>query len=212
MLIPEVVGFRLSGELPEGTTATDQVLTVTNMLRSHGVVGRFVEFYGPGVANVPLENRATIGNMSPEYGSTITIFPIDGETLRYLRFTGRPDDLVALVEAYAKEQGLWHDPGSEPVHRDDGPRPVGGRALHRRPARPQDRVPLREAKERFAVALVDSLPEAGLRATRGHPGVDRQHLRRGGRPVVPGQRSAVRHAGRRDHRATTPAPTRWRRT
>ena len=89
MLIPEVVGFKLAGELPEGTTATDLVLTVTNMLRSHGVVGRFVEFYGPGVANVPLENRATIGNMSPEYGATCAIFPIDDETLRYLRFTGR---------------------------------------------------------------------------------------------------------------------------
>ena len=136
MLIPEVVGFKLSGELPEGTTATDLVLTVTNMLRAHGVVGRFVEFYGPGVANVPVENRATIGNMSPEYGSTITIFPVDDETLRYLRFTGRPDDLVALVEAYAKEQGLWHDPDAEPhLHRDARARPVDGRAVHRR-ARP----------------------------------------------------------------------------
>ncbi|HZM38948.1 MAG TPA: aconitate hydratase AcnA, partial [Acidimicrobiales bacterium] len=160
MLIPEVVGFKLGGELPEGTTATDLVLTVTNMLRAHGVVGRFVEFYGPGVANVPLENRATIGNMSPEYGSTITIFPIDGETLRYLRFTGRPDSLVALVEAYAKEQGLWYDPAGEPSFTETleldlstvEPAIAG-------PARPQDRVLLREAKERFAVALADSLPE-----------------------------------------------------
>jgi aconitate hydratase len=160
MLIPEVVGFRLSGELPEGTTATDLVLTVTHMLRAHGVVGRFVEFYGPGVANVPLENRATIGNMSPEYGSTITIFPIDDETLRYLRFTGRPDARVALVEAYAKEQGLWHDPASEPTFTETleldlssvEPSIAG-------PARPQDRVPLREAQQRFAVALLDSLPE-----------------------------------------------------
>src|ERR671938_1013594 len=110
MLMPKVVGFKLSGELPEGSTATDLVLTVTELLRRHGVVGKFVEFYGPGVANVPLENRATIGNMSPEYGSTITIFPIDAETLRYLRFTGRPDEVVELVEAYAKEQGLWLDP------------------------------------------------------------------------------------------------------
>jgi aconitate hydratase len=165
MLIPEVVGFKLGGELPEGTTATDLVLTVTNILRAHGVVGRFVEFYGPGVANVPLENRATIGNMSPEYGSTITIFPIDGETLRYLRFTGRPDPLVALVEAYAKEQGLWHDPSGEPTFTETleldlstvEPAIAG-------PARPQDRVLLREAKERFVVALADSLPEAG-RAT-----------------------------------------------
>ncbi|HEY8548201.1 MAG TPA: aconitase family protein, partial [Acidimicrobiales bacterium] len=161
MLVPDVVGFRLSGEIPEGATATDLVLTVTNMLRAHGVVGRFVEFYGPGVANVPLENRATIGNMSPEYGSTITIFPIDGETLRYLRFTGRPEEQVALVEAYAKEQGLWHDPTVEPVFTETleldlstvEPSIAG-------PARPQDRVPLREAKERFAVSLLDSLPDA----------------------------------------------------
>jgi len=161
MLIPEVVGFKLAGELPEGTTATDLVLTVTNMLRAHGVVGRFVEFYGPGVANVPLENRATIGNMSPEYGSTITIFPIDDETLRYLRFTGRPDNLVALVEAYAKEQGLWHDPAVEPTFTETleldlstvEPAIAG-------PARPQDRVLLREAKERFGVSLADSLPDA----------------------------------------------------
>ncbi|HEV7861770.1 MAG TPA: aconitase family protein, partial [Acidimicrobiia bacterium] len=115
MLIPPVVGFRLAGELPEGATATDLVLTVTERLRRHGVVGKFVEFYGPGVANVPLENRATIGNMSPEYGSTITIFPVDGETLRYLRFSGRSDEQIALVEAYAKAQGLWHDPSVEPV-------------------------------------------------------------------------------------------------
>jgi aconitate hydratase len=161
MLIPEVVGFKLSGELPEGATATDLVLTVTNMLRAHGVVGRFVEFYGPGVANVPVENRATIGNMSPEYGSTITIFPVDGETLRYLRFTGRPDELVALVEAYAKEQGLWLDPAAEPVFTEtleldlsDVEPCIAG------PARPQDKVLLREAKERFAVALLDSLPDA----------------------------------------------------
>jgi aconitate hydratase len=115
MLIPRVVGFKLHGELPDGTTATDLVLTIAEQLRQHGVVGTFVEFYGPGVANVPLENRATIGNMSPEYGSTVTIFPIDDETLRYLRFTGRSEERVALVEAYAKAQGLWHDPGLEPA-------------------------------------------------------------------------------------------------
>src|ERR671910_4981 len=114
MLMPKVVGFKLSGELPEGSTATDLVLTVTELLRRHGVVGKFVEFYGPGVGNVPVENRATIGNMSPEYGSTCAIFPIDAETLRYLTFTGRPPELVALVEAYAKEQDLWHDPDAEP--------------------------------------------------------------------------------------------------
>ena len=160
MLIPEVVGIRLMGEMPEGTTATDLVLTVASLLRAHGVVGRFVEFYGPGVANVPLENRATIGNMSPEYGSTITIFPIDNETLRYLRFTGRSEKQVALVEAYAKEQGLWHDPKAEPVFTETlqldlssiEPSIAG-------PARPQDRVPLRQARERFAADLVGSLPE-----------------------------------------------------
>ena len=170
MLIPQVVGFKLSGELPEGTTATDLVLTVTNMLRTKGVVGRFVEFYGPGVANVPLENRATIGNMSPEYGSTITIFPIDDETLRYLRFTGRDEARASLVEAYAKEQGLWHDPAAEPTFTETleldlatvEPSIAG-------PARPQDRVPLREAKPRFAISLLDSLPDA-RRARPGRAG------------------------------------------
>src|SRR5918993_571092 len=109
MLIPRVVGFKLGGELPEGATATDLVLTVTQMLREHGVVGKFVEFYGPGIPNTPLADRATIGNMSPEFGSTCAVFPIDAETLRYLEFSGRPKELVSLVEAYAKEQGLWHD-------------------------------------------------------------------------------------------------------
>ncbi len=176
MLIPEVVGFKLAGELPEGATATDLVLTVTNMLRAHGVVGRFVEFFGPGVANVPVENRATIGNMSPEYGSTITIFPVDGETLRYLRFTGRSDDRVALVEAYAKEQGLWHDPAAEPIFTETLDLDLSTvEPCIAGPSRPQDRVPLREAQQRFAVALVDSLPEsarggAGTTVSVGHPG------------------------------------------
>jgi aconitate hydratase len=161
MLVPQVVGFRLSGALREGATATDLVLTVAELLRRYGVVGKFVEFFGPGVASVPLENRATIGNMSPEYGSTCSIFPIDGETLRYLRFTGRPAELVALVEAYAKEQGLWHDDESpapsysELVELDLGtvvPSLAG-------PARPQDRVPLDRAKELFGRALRSSLPD-----------------------------------------------------
>ena len=115
MLIPRVVGFKLTGELPDGTTATDLVLTITEMLRKHGVVGKFVEFYGEGVAAVPLANRATIGNMSPEFGSTAAMFPIDDETIKYLRLTGRPEEQLALVEAYAKAQGLWHDPAVEPV-------------------------------------------------------------------------------------------------
>src|SRR5579884_675803 len=113
MLIPQVLGFKLTGELQEGATATDLVLTVTEMLRAHGVVGKFVEFYGAGLANLPLADRATIGNMSPEFGSTCAIFPIDAETLRYLEFSGRPEELIELVEAYAKEQGLWHDEHSE---------------------------------------------------------------------------------------------------
>ena len=160
MLIPDVVGFRLHGEVPEGSTATDLVLTVTNMLRAHGVVGRFVEFFGPGVANVPLENRATIGNMSPEYGSTITIFPVDDETLRYLRFTGRADEQVALVEAYAKEQGLWHDPTVDPVFTETLELDLSTvEPCIAGPSRPQDKVPLRESKGRFAVSLLDSLPD-----------------------------------------------------
>ena len=160
MLIPPVVGFKLAGELPEGATATDLVLTVTERLRKHGVVGKFVEFYGPGCVNVPVENRATIGNMSPEYGSTITIFPVDDQTLRYLRFTGRPEETVALVEAYAKEQGLWLDPSATPAFSETleldlstvEPSLAG-------PARPQDRVPLREAKRRFVVALGQAIPD-----------------------------------------------------
>ncbi len=156
MLIPRVVGFKLSGELPEGTTATDLVLTITEMLRKHGVVGKFVEFYGPGVAAVPLANRATIGNMSPEYGSTVAIFPIDEETVRYLRLTGRDAAQVALVEAYAREQGLWHDPDAEPDYSERleldlstvEPSLAG-------PKRPQDRVALRTAKQAFRAALTD---------------------------------------------------------
>ncbi len=165
MLVPPVVGLRLTGELPEGTTATDLVLTVAQLLRSHGVVGKFVECYGPGVAQVPLENRATIGNMSPEYGSTVTIFPIDAETLRYLRLTGRPDEVCALVEAYAKEQGLWHDETAEPSYSERieldlstiEPSIAG-------PSRPQDRVPLRRSKAMFADALVRSLPDGAAAA------------------------------------------------
>jgi len=160
MLVPKVVGFKLTGELQEGATATDLVLTVTELLRKHGVVGKFVEFYGPGVAAVPLANRATIGNMSPEYGSTCAIFPIDDETLSYLRFTGRPEDLVTLVERYAKEQGLWHDPSVEPSFSErlelDLSTVVPSIAG---PSRPQDRVPLDRAKTMFAESLRTSLPD-----------------------------------------------------
>jgi aconitate hydratase len=155
MLLPPVVGLRLFGELPEGTTATDLVLTITELLRRHGVVGKFVEAYGPGVAAVPVENRATIGNMSPEYGATCTMFPIDQATLDYLRFTGRDEGHLALVEAYAKEQGLWHEPaGDEPVYSEtvelDLSSVVPSLAG---PARPQDRVSLAGAGHAFREAL-----------------------------------------------------------
>ena len=154
MLIPRVVGFKLSGTLPLGTTATDLALTITQMLRKHGVVGKFVEFYGPGVVAVPMANRATIGNMSPEYGSTCAIFPIDEETLRYLRLTGRSEDAVALVEQYAKKQGLWHDPSltprfSENIELDLStvvPSIAG-------PKRPQDRISLSDSKSSFESIL-----------------------------------------------------------
>ncbi len=150
MLIPRVVGFKLTGEISPGVTATDVVLTVTEMLRKHGVVGKFVEFYGQGVAEVPLANRATLGNMSPEFGSTAAIFPIDEVTIDYLRLTGRPQDQLELVEAYAKAQGMWHDPKREPVFSEyleldlsDVVPSIAG------PKRPQDRIPFSESKFAF---------------------------------------------------------------
>src|SRR3984893_4184932 len=150
ILIPRVVGFKLSGEIQPGVTATDVVLTVTEMLRKHGVVGKFVEFYGEGVAEVPLANRAPLGNMSPEFGSTAAIFPIDQETIDYLRFTGRKEEQLALVEAYAKEQGMWHDAAHEPefseyleLNLSDVVPSIAG------PKRPQDRIALSNAKSTF---------------------------------------------------------------
>ncbi|MBW3579092.1 MAG: aconitate hydratase [Actinobacteria bacterium] len=159
MLIPQVIGIRLTGSLPEGTTATDLVLTVTELLRRHGVVGRFVEFFGPGIASVALADRATIGNMAPEYGSTCAIFPIDDETLRYLRFTGRSPEQVGLVEAYAKAQGLFHDPRATPRYTDVLELDLSTvTASLAGPTRPQDRVPLDEAKTRFRRALGEIAP------------------------------------------------------
>ncbi len=170
MLIPKVVGFRLTGELPAGATATDLVLTITELLRKHGVVGKFVEFHGEGVAAVPVANRATIGNMSPEFGSTCALFPIDAETLTYLRLTGRPEAQIALVETYAKEQGLWHDPGRELVFSEEleldlatvVPSIAG-------PKRPQDRVALSDAKTGFREVLgnyvADPEPNGGVADT-----------------------------------------------
>ncbi|AZS40453.1 aconitate hydratase [Microbacterium oxydans] len=150
MLIPRVVGFKLSGEIPAGVTATDVVLTITDLLRKHGVVGKFVEFYGEGVASVPLANRATIGNMSPEFGSTAAIFPIDDVTLDYLRLTGRSDEAVALVEAYAKEQKLWHDASHEPTFSEYLELDLGTVVPSiAGPKRPQDRILLSEAKSQF---------------------------------------------------------------
>jgi aconitate hydratase A / 2-methylisocitrate dehydratase len=162
MLLPQVVGFKLDGELAEGATATDLVLTVTEMLRERGVVAKFVEFFGPGLAGLGLADRATIGNMSPEYGSTCAIFPVDAETLRYLELTGRPTETLELVDAYAREQGMFHEP--------DSPDPVFSEMLELSldevepsiagPKRPQDRVPLAQAKQAFLQALEEFDPEA----------------------------------------------------
>jgi aconitase A len=171
MLIPRVVGFKLHGDLPEGATATDLVLTVTQMLREHGVVSKFVEFFGPGVPNLPLADRATIGNMSPEFGSTCAIFPIDAETLRYLEFSGRPKERIELVEAYAREQGLWHDESSEePTYSETLELDLGQVVPSLAgPKRPQDRVSLTEAKASFRMALEDMLPTPTPRARATSP-------------------------------------------
>jgi aconitate hydratase len=162
MLIPRVVGFKLTGQIQPGVTATDVVLTVTEMLRAHGVVGKFVEFYGKGVAQVPLANRATLGNMSPEFGSTAAIFPVDSETIDYLRFTGRDEEQLALVEAYAKRQGMWHDPDHEPTFSEyleldlsDVVPSIAG------PKRPQDRIALSDAKTVFRKDIHNYVNEEG---------------------------------------------------
>jgi aconitate hydratase len=165
MLVPQVVGFKLMGELPEGATATDLVLTVTQILRETGVVGKFVEYFGHGLEKLPIADRATIGNMSPEYGATCGFFPVDAETLRYLRLTGRPEERIALVEAYCKENALWHDPDDPPTYSQIvdldlstvEPSLAG-------PRRPQDRIPLREAKQAF----VDALPSFGAEYGNAH--------------------------------------------
>ncbi|HEV3095159.1 MAG TPA: aconitate hydratase [Solirubrobacteraceae bacterium] len=161
MLIPQVLGFKLSGSLPEGATATDLVLTVTEMLRARGVVGKFVEFYGAGLAHLPIADRATIGNMSPEFGSTCAIFPIDAETLRYLELSGRPAERIELVEAYAREQGLWHDEDSEePTFTDTIELDLGEVVPSiAGPKRPQDRVALSDAKRAFGEAVRGLAPD-----------------------------------------------------
>src|SRR4249919_888219 len=162
MLLPQVVGFKLSGELPEGGTATDLVLTVTEMLRERGVVSKFVEFFGPGLHTLGLADRATIGNMSPEFGSTCAIFPVDAETLRYLELTGRPTKTIELVDAYAREQGMFFEPGSpEPAFSDLLELDLGEVVPSiAGPKRPQDRVPLADAKEAFLEAMEELDAEA----------------------------------------------------
>ncbi len=168
MLIPRVVGFKLSGELPEGATATDLVLTITEMLREHGVVGKFVEFYGRGVSAVPLANRATIGNMSPEYGSTIAVFPIDSHTTDYLKLTGRSAEQIALVEAYAKTQGLWHDDDREATYSEYLELDLSGVVPSLAgPKRPQDRVILSEAKGEFRAALENYVEDEAPESVEG---------------------------------------------
>jgi aconitate hydratase len=195
MLIPQVVGFRLEGELPEGSTATDLVLTVTQMLRERGVVGSFVEFFGPGLQNLPLADRATIGNMAPEYGATCGIFPVDAETLRYLEFSGRPPERVELVEAYCREQGLFHEEDSEEATYSDTleldlgdvePSLAG-------PKRPQDRVALAGAAEGFRAELADSLDDEQLAgydeaAAETFPASDPPTSDGGGEAPAPGRR------------------------
>jgi aconitate hydratase len=181
MLLPPVVGLRISGEPKPGITATDVVLTVTELLRDHGVVGSFVECFGPGVAALPLETRATIGNMSPEYGATCTMFPIDQVTLDYLRFTGREESHLELVEAYAKAQGLWHDPTApEPVYSEVATLDLGHVVPSLAgPSRPQDRVPLTTAKESFRVAL-----DHGVQSAATAPAAAPHHQMQDGDVVI----------------------------
>ena len=223
MLIPRVVGFKLNGDLPEGATATDLVLTITEMLRKHGVVGKFVEFYGPGVSVLPLANRATIGNMSPEFGSTIAVFPIDEETIKYLELTGRSEEQLALVEAYAKEQGLWHDPDAEPRFSEklelDLATVVPSLAG---PKRPQDRVSLSDAKEAFRARWPTTSTTPAMRrgTTRPSPSPSRPRraVHNGGHgaapstaqpptgrrpPEQPGAVTGRRHEFELDHGAVT---------
>ncbi len=222
MLIPKVVGFKLTGQIPAGATATDVVLTITEMLRRRGVVGKFVEFYGEGVGAVPLANRATIGNMSPEFGSTCAIFPIDEETIRYLKFTGRPAAQLELVEAYAKEQGLWHDPSREPAYSEtlelDLSTVVPSIAG---PKRPQDRISLSQAKQAFRTALVDyagspDQTDPDDAASTGGPSVDEavEETFPASDPIAPGSESDADEAPRApisaalgaEGRATHPVP------
>jgi aconitate hydratase len=213
MLLPQVVGFKLSGELPEGATATDLVLTVTEMLRERGVVSKFVEFFGPGLPTLGLADRATLGNMSPEFGSTCAIFPVDAETLRYLDLTGRPTETIELVDAYAREQGMFAEAGApDPTFSDlleldlgDVVPSIAG------PKRPQDRVPLADAKEAFLEAMEEFDPEAGEQLGNGideandesfpasdPPAEDHDDERGRPRPAIHGPAIAVAKRGSED--------------
>ena len=214
MLVPQVVGFRLSGTLPEGATATDLVLAVTQILRRVGVVGKFVEYFGHGLVGLPVADRATIGNMSPEYGATCGFFPVDEETLRYLRLTGRSAEQVELVEAYCRAQGLFHDPEATPEYSqvieldlgDVEPSLAG-------PRRPQDRVPLTEAKTSF----LESLSTFGVPYSNGSedktladsfPASDPPEFTEPGSRPVPDEESALPVSCRSEHRSRS--PSRWR--
>jgi aconitate hydratase len=218
MLLPQVVGFRLGGELPEGATATDLVLTVTEMLRERGVVSKFVEFFGPGLPTLGLADRATLGNMSPEFGSTCAIFPVDAETLRYLDLTGRPTETIELVDAYAREQGMFHDESSpDPVFSDLLELDLGEVVPSiAGPKRPQDRVPLSQAKESFLTVMGEFDPEAAVQMGNGRdhaieesfpasdpPAEDHDDERGKPRPAVSGAPAATAEHGSDDAIAVT---------
>ena len=213
MVIPEVVGFKLTGRLPEGATATDLVLTVTEMLRKKGVVGKFVEFYGDGLDHLPLADRATIGNMAPEYGATCGIFPIDRLTLEYLRLTGRSRERIDLVDAYARAQGMWRESGApDPMFSDTLALDLGTvEPSLAGPRRPQDRVPLGRAKAAFEEALPTMLAKGAssdARVPRARYGARADPRRRGDRGdhELHQHLQSERHARRRPARAQCPRP------
>ena len=202
LVVPPVVGFRLTGELPPGATATDLVLTITELLRRHGVVGKFVEFHGPGVTGTSVADRVTIANMSPEFGSTCAVFPIDAQTLRYLRFTGRCPEHEALVEAYAKQQGLWHEPDMQLTYSEQVELSLSSVvASLAGPRRPQDRVPLTAAQAAFRAEL-GGPPERAHRPATWWT----RHPRNPSRPAT--LRPSSPASGRTLHRRATTAPMR----